>query len=91
MKITRIYKIVDINNKCYIGKTTRTLKERYSQHKRTKIRNDSRCSSKQLDLDNSIIIELKVFIPINRQHLKDIEATYIRSCPNSVNIFLKFG
>jgi hypothetical protein len=90
MKLTRIYKIVDINNKCYIGKTHTTIKKRFYNHKYDK-KHDNRCSSKQLDLDNCIVIELKVFIPKNRQELKDIEASFIRSCPNSVNINLKFG
>ena len=88
MKLTRFYKIIDINNKCYIGKTTETLDIRLEKHKINK-KSQPTCSSKLLDLEKCIIIELKLIIPKNKQHIKDIERSFIRSCPNCVNIYLK--
>ena len=86
MKITTYYKILDINNKCYIGKTTQKLKYRISRHKNKKV-NTSR--SKLLDLDNCIVIELLKIIPKDKEHSKNIEKKFIRSCPNCVNNHFK--
>ena len=50
-----IYCIEDINDLKYVGKTKRKLSKRLSGHKDL----NTRCSSKKLNLYNSIIYPLK--------------------------------
>jgi len=85
MKITTYYKIVDINNKCYIGKTIQKLKYRIAKHKSK----NNNTASKLLDLNKCIVIELLKIIPKDEEHSKNIEKSFIRSCPNCVNIQYK--
>jgi len=54
IKMIKIYFIVDINGLVYIGSTKLQLKDRFNVHKYDK-KKDKGCSSKLLDLDNSII------------------------------------
>tara|TARA_R110002096_G_scaffold358101_2_gene551287 strand:+ start:516 stop:965 length:450 start_codon:yes stop_codon:yes gene_type:complete len=53
MKI--IYCIEDINDLKYVGSTKQTIRQRFGQHKKEQ----SRCSSKKLNLYNCIIYELE--------------------------------
>ena len=55
----KIYKIEDINDLCYIGKTKDTLTRRFCNHVCEQRNYYGKCSSSQLNLYNSIITEIE--------------------------------
>jgi len=57
--MVKIYCIEDINDLKYVGSTTQKLHKRFTGHKQNKIRNHGKCSSMELNLENSIIYVLE--------------------------------
>ena len=56
----KIYRIEDINDLIYVGRTIRTLKIRHSEHKTNKrVNKRYLCSSSILNLEHSVIILLE--------------------------------
>ena len=53
-----IYCIEDINHLKYIGSTSQSINQRFSKHKSDKRCGKTRCSSKGLDLEQSVIYEI---------------------------------
>ena len=83
MKKTKYYKITDINNKSYVGKTTNTLQNRLNKH-----RGKHSCSSKRLDLNNCEITELLEITPLSLEHSRELEQYFITTTENVVNMNL---
>jgi len=79
-----IYLIEDINDLKYVGSTTQELNVRFSQHRSDKKNGANYCSSKKLNLYNSIITELEC---CNEENRKDREQYWINKldCVNEIN------
>lgn len=83
--IVQVYKIRDKNGKEYIGTTTTSLKLRKYQHQYNKRKNQNRCSSGELDLENATISLLEV---CNSDNRNERETYWIEQHPECVNIML---
>ncbi len=78
----KIYCIIDINGLKYVGKTYRTLKQRFKEHRYDKKRKHA--SSSNLDLDNSKIILLCKCNECDAQKYEQYFKDHIK-CVNIVN------
>ena len=81
----KIYFIVDINGLVYVGSTKGELNIRFSYHKYNK-KIDKNCSSKLLDLDNSIIETIEECTEDNRKTREQYWINNIE-CVNKYNAF----
>jgi hypothetical protein len=73
--MVKIYCIQDSNNLKYVGTTTRTLKQRFAEHKsKAKREIDDTCSSRKLDLESATIILLE---ECSKENCSEREQYYI--------------
>lgn len=80
----KIYKIEDINDLCYYGKTKNPMARRYRNHIGEYKNNNGKCSSHKLNLYNSIAIVLED--NLTKEEADEREIYYIQNyeCVNKI-------
>lgn len=92
-----VYKIVSTKgDMCYVGSTTKTLRERFDHHKNDYRTDKAKCMSRELfdmyGVDTCIIVPIREFDDIDPEVLRVHEALWVLKLrPNSVNVCLPFG
>ena len=85
----RIYKIINLDDeKCYIGSTTKSLKQRIRRHIISSNGGYNKCSCKNFNWDNIKVEELEKSIHIENRFKS--ERYFIENTENCVNIVIPY-